>query len=81
MIHFTLVTSVMTSVVYYRYIINFVPGVFTIVSSRPGMTLVIGMKEIQRVYGVYGGVLEATREFPTHYLAHFVYGFLKGKHS
>lgn len=48
-------------------------------TSRPGMTLVIGMKEIQRVYGVYGGVMQATREFPTHYLAHFVYGFLKGQ--
>lgn len=55
------------------------PGLFSILASKPGMTVIITLKEIQRVYGIYGGVIETSKEYHTHYLLYFVVGFVRGE--
>jgi len=61
-----------------RYAVNFVPGLHDLLATRFGKTCVITLKEVQRVYGVYGGVLQANKAYPNAYLFHWFNGFIKG---
>ena len=43
------------------------------------MSVIVSMKEIQRVYSVYNGVKDAGSQFPDQYLVLFVVGFVRGR--
>ncbi|XP_067944628.1 trimeric intracellular cation channel type 1B.1-like [Watersipora subatra] len=63
------------------YAVNYVPGVFTLLTNRWITCLLVSAKEVQRVYGVYGGVQEASQLYSSYYVVLFTLGFIRGTAS
>jgi len=63
------------------YIVNYVPGVFSLLTTRPVLSIILALKEVHRLYNVHNGVKEAQSLHPYQPLILFTNGFLKGSHT
>lgn len=70
----------MRFVFYYRYVINYMPAdfIYNILSFKLFKLILVGMKEVQRVYAIQQGVAFAIKKYPSYYLVQVVAGILKG---
>lgn len=53
--------------------------IYNILSFKLFKLILVGMKEVQRVYAIQQGVTFAIKKYPSYYLVQVVAGVLKGK--
>ena len=61
--------------------INYIPGVYSLLTNRWAMCIIVSMKEVHRIYGMHAGMVEAGNTYSEHYLVLFIATFIKGKYT